>query len=401
MPTRIEMPVECITRLILLAHWGKETARTMVLLTGLSMVANRNQAYQLGMKPSLRKIWSERMEKLLMDNYHSKTNLELAKMLDAEFPLPGGRKYDHYNHVRNQLTILGCKRTKKELFDVKSRNQVNSWERGVYKHLDPPGITYPIGAFVLRTARKKMVLYYKVEEYKWVTYKNYIWELHFGKIPEGKAIICIDGNPENVVIENLLAIDKIDKAHAEMTNLTDNAIIGILKRTRPVSEKKTFSEEVKEFGGHIIDFKRTDLEFKRKFKSVKKDNPTPRKKRPELSEEQKTYIIAHYGKEPTSNIATLIKADLIDIYELARKLNLKGAGVTIWGEAAVKFLIENYRTSCNKKIAWHLNNMFPDSKRKFTLQKVNMKLSRLGLSRSPEEHLKIQQQAYTWRFYKI
>lgn len=48
----------------------------------------------------------------------------------------------------------------------------------------------------------------KIGKNKWVLKHKYIYEQHYGKIPEGKCIIFLDGNRDNCSIDNLALIDK-------------------------------------------------------------------------------------------------------------------------------------------------------------------------------------------------
>ena len=47
--------------------------------------------------------------------------------------------------------------------------------------------------------------YIKTEK-GWVRYNKYVWEQHFGKMPEGHSIIFLDGNNKNFDISNLACV---------------------------------------------------------------------------------------------------------------------------------------------------------------------------------------------------
>lgn len=46
------------------------------------------------------------------------------------------------------------------------------------------------------------------ERHNWQEYCRYVWEQHYGKIPEGYSIVFLDGNRDNCVIDNLDCVDK-------------------------------------------------------------------------------------------------------------------------------------------------------------------------------------------------
>lgn len=52
--------------------------------------------------------------------------------------------------------------------------------------------------------------YIKTAANTWVLQSHYIWEQHFGSIPEGMYVSYKDSNPENCTIENLYLISKAD-----------------------------------------------------------------------------------------------------------------------------------------------------------------------------------------------
>lgn len=43
---------------------------------------------------------------------------------------------------------------------------------------------------------------------KWMKYNRYLWEQHYGAIPNGCLIVTKDGDNENIVIENLMVVSR-------------------------------------------------------------------------------------------------------------------------------------------------------------------------------------------------
>lgn len=46
------------------------------------------------------------------------------------------------------------------------------------------------------------------QEPYWMPVPKKIWQDHFGPVPEGKIVICLDGNKDNLAVENLYCIDR-------------------------------------------------------------------------------------------------------------------------------------------------------------------------------------------------
>lgn len=79
--------------------------------------------------------------------------------------------------------------------------------------------TYPIGSI----NEWGGYLYIKVGEPKvWRLYHHYIWEQSHGTIPANHVIVFIDGNPKNVVLENLLLLTKRQHAQRNAARVSDS-----------------------------------------------------------------------------------------------------------------------------------------------------------------------------------
>lgn len=71
----------CIHRLIFMAHWENETPPIFRLLTGRGMQTNAITAKKLGLPANFRKIWSRKMDLIIIENYQTSTNLEMVAMI--------------------------------------------------------------------------------------------------------------------------------------------------------------------------------------------------------------------------------------------------------------------------------------------------------------------------------
>jgi len=83
----------------------------------------------------------------------------------------------------------------------------------MFKKGNRPANWKPDGTIVQRADKTgRIYLYYKVKDSHWVLYHRKVWEDHNGPIPDGCIITFIDGNKENIDINNLQMITKADNA---------------------------------------------------------------------------------------------------------------------------------------------------------------------------------------------
>lgn len=382
--------VECITRLVFHAHWKNETPRTMSLLTGFIMRTNARLAKSFGLPPNYRKQWSKKMDQMVIDNYQILDNVELAQLLNEKiFPKPA--KVVTNRNIAIHLKKIGYKRSKEQVATIKRKNQISHWEKGVYDHLDFPFV-HPIGTFTLRKdGFGGKHLWFKSEA-GWVAYIRYIYELHFGKIPPGRALVLLDGNPENVVIENIGVIIKTDKAHQSQIELSDNWIAGLIKRNHRDDLIDIRAILKTDEGKLTIELKRLEQELNRALKGHKPQRPNSN-----WQEWQVEYLKENYGVEPTHIILKEIGKNYEAMKYMAKKLGLETKRVVIWGKKAREFLENNFHKHYNEELAAMLNRKFPESKHKFTTTQVNTQLSKMGLKRTKVEYNKIQKRVHKKR----
>jgi len=77
--------------------------------------------------------------------------------------------------------------------------------KGWFKKGNKPPSHRPVGSEVVNEG----VVFIKVAEPNiWSPKHRYIWEKHHGKIPDGKVIRFKDGNPMNVVLDNLFMVSR-------------------------------------------------------------------------------------------------------------------------------------------------------------------------------------------------
>lgn len=358
---------------MLRAHWENEPATTIKLLTGYSFPMNAREAKHLGLPPNYRKLWSTRMELILIANYKTHTNIELAEKV-KEKCWPIKKEKITARSVAKRLVFLGCHRTKEELSYIKGKNSRRLLQAGIIKM--PRTLEHPVGTYIFRSER----LWYKTESNKWVMYKVYLYELHFGKIPSNKKVHVIDNDEKNIVIENLILYDVNAGLREAMINKSDNVIIGYLKNSKPEIYKNPETiNKLKTEGQYNIELKRLQLQLKKAIKGK-----SGRMQALNWSPEQEKFLKKNYGVEPMYYIYTSLDMSYNQVKYKADTLGLKGSTISMWGKKAITIVSNNMEYYNNKEIAKMLNKIPNYSKRKFTSEAIKTFMDKTGLKRSPE-----------------
>ena len=165
------------------------------------------------------KKWTEEQDNILRELYRNHTCKELEPILNHPYRAIETRAY--------KLGLCKDKQWKLE------RSRATTFKKGHVPHskgktwdqMFTPGQQERMRANTFKKGHtahnKRPVGYeYKKREYWWVKVADpdvympkhrLLWEKHHGPIPEGVVITFIDGNPDNITIENLRAETKEEK----------------------------------------------------------------------------------------------------------------------------------------------------------------------------------------------
>jgi hypothetical protein len=78
----------------------------------------------------------------------------------------------------------------------------------------------------------------------WKAKRILLYEKHYGKVPKGALVVLIDGNPLNIVLENLMLIEKTYHGVRNKTGLKaypkeiQEASLAVVKLRRIIKEKE-------------------------------------------------------------------------------------------------------------------------------------------------------------------
>ena len=118
------------------------------------------------------RLFSKEEEQFILENYKGIYNYELAEKVNKEF---------------------GTNYTAQQVKNYKNRHMLDS------------GLSGPVRPIGSEDARGKLI---KTENGQWKIKKRAIWEKYYGEIPEGHVVISLDGNDNNLEIENLQIVPK-------------------------------------------------------------------------------------------------------------------------------------------------------------------------------------------------
>lgn len=123
--------------------------------------------------------FSKEQQQFILDNYKGTTNADMLLKLEREFGIVVPN-----NVLENFKDYRGLKSGVNPRFTGKKRkNEPRSRADGSI-------------SFTNRYNRIKV-------NGKWVLYHHYLWEQAYGKIPKGCVVMFLDGNKQNVQLDNL------------------------------------------------------------------------------------------------------------------------------------------------------------------------------------------------------
>lgn len=136
----------------------------------------------------------------ITENYAKMTNKELAEKFNKK-----------YGTNMSSEAIRQIKRRYK--LPTPNKDVQNRFKKGNTNQRKP------IGSEWKKTSNGE--IYIKVANPDvWILKKKYVYEQHYGKLDDNYDVICLDGNKENIVIDNLLAIRRKDSLFLNMHRLS-------------------------------------------------------------------------------------------------------------------------------------------------------------------------------------
>lgn len=167
-------------------------------------------------------IWTEEEKKIIYDNYKILQKkdivIKLKEELGVERSVMNLKCFYHKFKLNSGMTGYfekGC--TPPNKGKKMSPEQYAKCKATMFKKGSTPKNTLPVGSEVYqnrdRKSGKTSYWYVKVAEPNvWEPKHRLLWESVYGPIPEGANIMFLDGDTNNICIENLRMITKADSA---------------------------------------------------------------------------------------------------------------------------------------------------------------------------------------------
>ena len=202
---------------------------------GRKITTVRTTAYRLGLKRMEMEYWSPTMVQFLKDNFQLIGDVELAEFYENEWPKnkPWSKK-----HIEKKRRYLSLKRTPDELHKIKVRNTANGRFKLCNINRWLATGSNEIGTVVVWNHNG-----YRIAQIKtlngYVHYNRYLWQQHYGTIPEGNCIVKKEGCPEIPTIEFLETITRAENARrnaAKHHNLPED-LKQIIKLKNKITKK--------------------------------------------------------------------------------------------------------------------------------------------------------------------
>lgn len=204
-------------------NFNKYTNKQFADHFGLKLTTTRTLIYKLGLKKMELEYWTDEQVNFLKENYKKIGDVELAEIFNSKWTKNKGWTK---KHIEKKRRYLGLKRTEKQKLEIVKTNSRNgkyntsekSWKtRGVTK-------TGTLKVWKLSTGRSVVVIRLKD---RFTPYAPYFYKNQIGEVPKGMNVCFKDGNPLNIVNENLVL-----KSDAELAS--ENS-----KNRAPIELKET------------------------------------------------------------------------------------------------------------------------------------------------------------------
>lgn len=212
---------------------SRESAEFIAHKLNLAIAQVKKKCKELKLIISVKGKWGKRVFDFLKANYKTLSNAEMADKLNEMFP---------YVEVKFSRMSVSCYMTRLGLQRTENEKRI-MWDKitatGCYKETwNTKGIGHISWRKSMARKNKDITAdcYYIKTKNGWESYKKWLYEQHFGLVPKGRQVTLIDGNERNVVIENLLLVDKTNSANKATVDLTDNYILSVLLFNEPNKE---------------------------------------------------------------------------------------------------------------------------------------------------------------------
>ncbi|OFY87867.1 MAG: hypothetical protein A3F72_03060 [Bacteroidetes bacterium RIFCSPLOWO2_12_FULL_35_15] len=243
------------------ANYQSMTNSELANALNLRLTTTRTKLYELGLKRMDLEYWNDDQIYFLKKFYKVLGDTEIAELFNVFYNKNKGWRQKHVEKKRRYLQL---KRTEIEKSEIKVRNvdmrryadsHWKCWEGRVLKVGD-------IRTWYDRDYNRPFKVIKTGSGF--VHYGPWLFEQHFGPVPEGFVLRFLDEDTTNVTLENLSLITRAENAmlNAASSNmaLSDRYVAGLLAFKKPELKKELLKYP------ELIELKRNELMLNRQIK---------------------------------------------------------------------------------------------------------------------------------------
>lgn len=240
----------------ILDNFCLKTNKQIAQELGIKIEALRPIAYKLGLYRINLEYWTDEQILFLKENFETIGDTELAQIFQEKFPKS---KVWTKKHIEKKRKYLNFHRTPEQIARIKQRNIAAGMYADAHAKMWKNRTQRVEGETALWGNIRKS-LYIKVDgKYKHAA--RHVWTQNYGEIEKGMNVAFLDGNNQNISIENLELITNAEMARRNALissqGLSDNYIAGMI-----TFGNKSIREEIKK-NKEILELKRLSLKIKR------------------------------------------------------------------------------------------------------------------------------------------
>lgn len=217
----------------LTANWKTMTAQQLSDALSIKRTKVREKKYELGFLSMTLEYWKPSQVKLLRASYKKIGDSELAEIFNRRWVKKKGWSK---KHIEKKRRYLGLKRTEADKRAIHGRNvkkgcfalcPVKAWvKRGISK----------VGTVRQWNVNGRIGLFIKTAS-GYTPYPRWLYRKEVGRIPRGKMVRLIDGNPMNVTVKNMKLISRKENARLNSQNRTPKEYLQTRKLINIINRK--------------------------------------------------------------------------------------------------------------------------------------------------------------------
>jgi len=159
-----------------------------------------------------RTAWTEEMEDFLKENYDFYKYKKLSNLINKKFKVK-----TTVSSIEHKVHRLGLKKSPN---GIRASFNVREHSKFWFQPGQTPALKKPIG---YERVNKTGYTWVKVREPDTFKAKHrFIWEKHHGKIPANHCLIFLDGNKQNITLDNLALVSRGELAVLNIKKLRKN-----------------------------------------------------------------------------------------------------------------------------------------------------------------------------------